>query len=124
VLGAAPAAGRRGEGGGHATHDHAHPSFETWSWSGEAPVSGAGLVEELKALPDGIVRAKGLLRLREDEARRYVLQVVGRRFSIQAERPWGEAAPASQLVVIGLPGSVDAQRLAATLERLTAPGTA
>jgi G3E family GTPase len=126
VLGATPTAGRavREHDHDHDHADHAHPAFETWSWSGEPPISGAGLVEELKALPDGIVRAKGLLHLREDAANRYVLQVVGRRFSIQADRPWGEAAPASQLVVIGLPGSVDEARLAQALERLTAPANA
>jgi G3E family GTPase len=118
VLGATPAALR--DRHGHAGHDHA-PSFESWSWSGEAPIRGAGLVEELKALPDGIVRAKGLLHLREDATHRYILQVVGRRFSIQADRPWDDvAAPASQLVVIGLPGAVDARRLETALERLTA----
>ena len=129
VLGARPAADRASRAAGHTTHDHhghdhehrrRHPAFETWSWSGAAAISGAGLVEELKALPDGIVRAKGLLHLREDAANRYVLQVVGRRFSIQADRPWGDEPPASQLVVIGLPGSVDEPQLAATLERLTA----
>lgn len=105
----------------HDGHDHAHhASFETWSWSGSAPISGAGLVEALKALPDGIVRAKGLLHLREDGANRYVLQVVGRRFSIQADRPWGDAPPASQVVVIGLPGSVDEQQLETTFARLSA----
>ncbi|CAN5230648.1 GTP-binding protein [soil metagenome] len=107
----------------HDGHDHAHhPSFETWSWSGPEPISGAGLVEALQALPDGIVRAKGLLQLREDPSNRYVLQLVGRRFSVEADRPWDAAsAPASQLVVIGLPGSVDARELDATLARLTAP---
>jgi G3E family GTPase len=133
VLGARPAPDRaphprRGE---HATHDHdhddaghhhAHPRFETWSWTGAAAIGGARLVEELKALPDGIVRAKGLLHLREDAAHRYVLQVVGRRFSIQADRRWDGAPPASQLVVIGLPGSVDERALAAMIERVTAPG--
>ena len=121
VLGATPAADRAARDHDHAGHPH--PAFETWSWTGRLPISGARLVEELKALPDGIVRAKGLLHLREDAANRYVLQVVGRRFSIQADRPWGEAAPASQLVVIGLPGSVDEAELAETLERLTAPTT-
>ncbi len=117
VLGARPGAGRVDERDGH----DPHPAFESWSWSGEAPISGAGLVEELEALPDGIVRAKGLLHLREDAAHRYLLQLVGRRFSIEADRPWGGAPPSSQLVVIGLPGSVDAERLAATMRRLTAP---
>ena len=104
----------------HDGHDHGS-AFETWSWSDERPISGAGLVEALKALPDGIVRAKGLLALREDPAHRYVLQVVGRRFSIQADRPWTAGDDrASQLVVIGLPGSIDAAALDATLARLTA----
>ena len=70
-----------------------HPSFETWSWSGPEPISGAGLVEALLALPDGIVRAKGLLQLREDPASRYLLQLVGRRYSIEADRPWGDGVP-------------------------------
>jgi len=124
VLGVRPGADRVDDDQ-HDDHDHAvhgqghHPAFETWSWSGAAAISGAGLVEELKALPDGIVRAKGLLHLREDAANRYVLQVVGRRFSVQVDRAWGDETPASQLVVIGLPGSVDADDLAATLERLT-----
>ena len=113
----------------HAAHDHAahghgdhdHPPFETWSWQGEAAIDGAGLVEAIKELPAGIVRAKGLLHLREDPASRYVLQVVGRRFSVVPDRPWGDDAPASQLVVIGLAGSVDERWLAAKLERLTSP---
>jgi len=112
------------DGHDHTAHDHEHhPRFETWSWSGPEPISGAGLVEALEALPDGIVRAKGLLHLREDPASRYVLQVVGRRFSIVADRPWGDDAPASQLVVIGLPGSVGADALDATLARLTTERT-
>ena len=115
LLGAGPTAAGRARD----RHDHAHPAFETWSWSGEAPIGGAGRVDELKALPEGIVRCKGLLHLREDATHRYVLQVVGRRFSIQADRPWGDATPASQLVVIGLPGSVDAAGLDALLARLT-----
>ncbi len=120
--------GRVGDRHDHHDHDHdhhhdAHPAFETWSWSGVDPISGAGLVEALKALPDGIVRAKGLLALREDPARRYLLQLVGRRYSVEAERSWDEAeAHASQLVVIGLPGSVDPDRLSETLTRLSAPG--
>jgi G3E family GTPase len=124
----AAAAGPDHVGADHHDHDHdhdhpAHPAFETWSWAGEAPISGTGLVEQLKALPDGVVRAKGLLALREDPARRYVLQLVGRRYSIEADRPWGDGeSPATQLVVIGLPGSVDPDRLTETMAVLATPG--
>jgi G3E family GTPase len=121
VLGTGAGADRRAVAHEHhAGHHHAHPAFETWSWSATAPIGGAALVEEIKALPDGIVRAKGLLHLREDAASRYVLQVVGRRFTIEADRPWGDAPPASQVVVIGLPGSVDEEALDAAFARLTA----
>ena len=108
----------------HAAHDHgSHLDFVTWSWSGPDALSGAGLVDAIKALPEGIVRAKGLLHLREDPQHRYLLQLVGRRFSIEADRPWGEADPGSQIVVIGLPGAVDPEGLNATMQRLSAvPG--
>ena len=122
VLGTAPTRDHTPAAHDH-DHDHTHPAFESWSWSGPEPLSGAGLVEAIEQLPDGIVRAKGLLHLREEPTNRYVLQVVGRRYSIEADRPWGDAEPGSQLVLIGLPGSVDAARLNVTLERLTAPGT-
>ena len=131
VLGARPAGGASAGPSpavrGHFAHggdeaDPRHPRFETWSWSGDVPISGATLVEELKALPDGIVRAKGLLHLTEDRAHRYVLQVVGRRFSIEADRPWGGQAPSSQIVIIGLPGSVDREQLDAAVARLTEQG--
>jgi G3E family GTPase len=128
VLGAVPAAHAPAAAHDHSAHadhadhaDHHHPIFETWSWSAADALSGARLVEALQALPDGIVRAKGLLHLQEDPANRYVLQVVGRRYSIEADRPWGDDAPGSQVVVIGLPGSVDERALTTTLTRLTAP---
>jgi G3E family GTPase len=99
--------------------DHDHPRYETWSWSGAAPLSGAGLVEALRELPEGIVRAKGILHLREDPPQRYVLQLVGRRYSIVPQLPWNDDEPCSRIVVIGLPGSVDEQQLDATMLRLT-----
>jgi len=105
----------------HDAHDHAaHPSYDTWSAETADPLSGAALVEAVQALPDGIVRAKGILQLREDLANRYLLQLVGRRYSIAAIGLWGDEPPASRLVVIGLPGSVDAAALDTTLAQLTA----
>ena len=115
------AAARAGDAHDHHDHEHDHPDFETWSWSGAAALSGARLVDALKALPDGIVRAKGLVLLQEDGASRYVMQLVGRRFTIKPDRPWREGEPrGSQIVVIGLPGAVDAAALDATVRGLVA----
>jgi G3E family GTPase len=105
----------------HGDHDHAgHGHYDSWSWHGDEPISGAGLVAALPGLPEGVVRAKGILHLREDPSQRYLLQLVGRRYTIAAQRPWGDEPPASRLVVIGLPGSVDALRLDATFADLAA----
>jgi G3E family GTPase len=112
-----PRTQRRARPHEHAGHEHPH--YATWSWSGDRPLSGARLVDALHALPDGIVRAKGLLHLREDAANRYLLQLVGRRFSIEAQGPWGEEPPSSRIVVIGLPGSVDERALEQTVRQLT-----
>jgi len=117
----APPRAHEHTGRDHAGHGHGgHGHYDSWSWSGERPISGAGLVEALPGLPEGVVRAKGILHLREDPSQRYVLQLVGRRYTIEAQRPWGEEAPASRLVVIGLPGSVDAGQLEATFTGLAA----
>ncbi|MDX6681271.1 MAG: hypothetical protein QOG94_1310 [Solirubrobacteraceae bacterium] len=105
----------------HDHHDHhAHPDYASWSWSAAAPLRGSGLVRWLESLPDGVVRAKGLLYLRENVANRYLLQAVGRRYSIEAQGPWRDEAPGSRLVVIGLPGSVDADAFDAAMASLTA----
>jgi G3E family GTPase len=127
VLIGAREAAPAGERPPHAPHEHVHdhdghehPRYETWSWSGAAPLHGAGLVAALGSLPDGIVRAKGLLHLREDPAASYLLQLVGRRYRIEPHAPWNGAAPGSRLVVIGLPGSVDEPALEATMARLGA----
>jgi G3E family GTPase len=121
VLGARAEPRLSSVAGHHHDHDHDHPAFATWSFGGDAPLSGAGLVEAIAAFPEGIVRAKGFLHLREDPASRYLLQLVGRRYTIQPDRPWGDEPPASRIVVIGLPGSVDAAALDATLARLGSP---
>jgi G3E family GTPase len=103
----------------HHEHGDHHPRYETWSWSGDAPLSGAGLVEALKGLSEGIIRAKGILHLREDARHRYVLQLVGRRYSVAPHLPWNDEQPRSRIVVIGLADSVDERRLDETMARLS-----
>jgi G3E family GTPase len=100
-------------------HAHAHPDYETWSWEGSGALHGSGLVEAITALPDGVLRGKGFLHLREDPDNRYLLQLVGRRYTIKCDRPWGDAVPRSQVVFIGLPGSIHDDELDAAVVRLS-----
>lgn len=67
-------------------------------------------------LPAGIMRAKGVLYLQDAPGQRFVLQLVGKRWSLKAADDWGEHSCQSQLVMIGVPGSIDADRYQQTLQ--------
>ncbi len=92
----------------HHRHDHHHDlAYATWSYTSDAPLAGDSVRAFAAELPEGIVRAKGILQLREAPERRTVFQMVGRRWSLKPDEPWGSEQPRTQLAVIGLPGSVD-----------------
>ena len=75
--------------------DHAHPPFFRVRCRAREPFVRARLSRALNALPGAIVRFKGLVRLREHPERPYLLQGVGRRWSL-------EPAPAPVPTILGL----------------------
>ena len=94
-------------------------SFQSWELQASAALDRAGLVAMMDALPLGILRAKGLLTLADDPSTVTLYQRVGRRWSFtQAGRQDGP--PCSSLVLIGIEGAVEADRLRAEWERLRA----
>lgn len=87
-----------------------HDSFESWSFQAEAPLERGDIEIFLSALPPGVVRAKGILRLADDATHEYLLQRVGRRTSLLPLKTVTSEAPTeTRLVVIGVPGSIDAE---------------
>ena len=63
-------------------------------------------------LPQTIYRAKGIFFLADATGQKGVLQVVGKRASLTLTQDgWQNAAPHSQLVVIGAEGTVDGDDL-------------
>lgn len=82
---------------------HGH---EVWEWSSRVPLDRARVEALVAALPEGVVRAKGVLALRDEPDRRTVFQLVGRRWELTRGAPWGNDPPSSRLVVIGATGSV------------------
>ena len=92
-----------------------HDSFDTWSFRSVAPLRRCDVDAFLAALPPGVVRAKGILRLADDTTTDYLLQRVGRRTSLLPLNAAGDL-PDSRLVVIGVPGSIDGRLFA---QRLT-----
>lgn len=80
--------------------------FQRWSFSTDQVFDGAALRTLIAELPPGVLRAKGVVRLAEDPERRYILQRVGRRWSLQPG-DGGTENPTSRLVVLGMPGSFE-----------------
>lgn len=85
----------------HENH-HAESLFESWTWTSSEPVERSSLEALMEALPDQVVRAKGVFYLSEDASQPMVLQRVGKRWTLR--RFLRPSAPGSRLVVIGLHG--------------------
>ncbi len=104
--------GPAGTGGEEDEHDHVsthshQEEYQTWSFTAQAPIHREDLNSVFDSLPSGVLRAKGFVHLDEDPERRYVLQLVGRRWTFAAGEPWGATQAETRLVFIGLPGSID-----------------
>jgi G3E family GTPase len=107
-----------GVGGAGSDMDHDHgphdiARFATLTYQTECRLAYRKVQAALESLPPEVFRAKGTLSLADAPNLRFVAQMVGRRVSIDVDRPWGEEAPQTQLVVIGSPDSITAEDLAA-----------
>lgn len=93
--------------------------FAAWRLTSAQPLDGPALRRALAGLPPAVCRAKGIVSLAEAPGRRFVLQSVGRRWTLEpAEGDGGSPLESrSDIVVIGLAGQLDA----AGLDALFAP---
>jgi len=104
-------------GSGHAEAPRADDEyaslFTTWRFASALPLEAAALRCALATLPASVVRAKGIVMLAHAPGRRFVLQVVGRRWSLEPEEADDGSALAgrSEIVVIGLAGQLDTDEL-------------
>ena len=89
-------------------HHHHHDSdYISWSYTGESPLDGEKLREVFTSLSEGVLRAKGILYLKENPERKYIFQLVGKRWRIDPAEDWGDEPRITKLVLIGLPKSFD-----------------
>ena len=59
------------------------------------------------ALPEGVLRAKGMVHLVEDPEHAAIFQLVGKRWSLEQGPAWNGRASRTEIVLIGIPGSLD-----------------
>lgn len=87
------------------------PPIARWSFTSRGPVDRAALLAALRALPDSVLRAKGIVRFADAPRQRGVVHMVGRRIDVSADGPWGIADLRSDLVLLGTPDMPDAAEL-------------
>lgn len=75
------------------------------------PFDRERLLTTVESLPPSVLRAKGLLYVAGDPAHSAVLQLVGRRWTLEVGSPWSGADRRTRLVVIGPSGSLDTAQL-------------
>ncbi len=85
--------------------------FAAWTFQRHQPLDGAALRAAIDALPSTVVRAKGIVSLAEAPEARFVLQLVGRRWSLEAQPGRGMPFACSEIVCIGLAEQLDSARL-------------
>ena len=96
---------------GSPNEHHPEQEYDTWNYTAVEPLDGEAFRALVAMLPEGVIRAKGVLCLRENPGQRTIFQLVGKRWSLEPGGDWGSAQPSSQLLMIALPGSIDANWL-------------
>ena len=81
-------------------HETLHRS---WIIRRDHPVARAAIERLSERMGSRIFRAKGFVQLVEDPARRYLLQQVGRRWTLEEVGGWDGAPPRTEIVCIGPP---------------------
>ena len=102
-----------GEVHGHERHDHgdhAHP-FSSYSWQHDKPLGFEAAYRTFRSLPVSVFRCKGILHIREVPDRRVILQMTGKRVTLEKGEAWGRTPPASQVVAIGAKNNIDTEDL-------------
>ena len=78
--------------------------LESWTFESPVPLDVGRLDALIRALPDGIVRLKGVVRTSDEPHRRTIVQVVGRRATRTFAGDWAHGP--SRIVAIGHRGAI------------------
>jgi G3E family GTPase len=78
------------------------PRCRVWSIQTPEPIGAQRFRTWISLLPRTVVRGRGDVLIEEDPRLRYEFNMIGHRWQLQRERPWGSAAPETQLTLVGM----------------------
>jgi hypothetical protein len=95
--------------------------YSTWSWIGDEPLHDAGFRWWAGTLPEGVIRARGILHLQSDRATRHVFDLIGAHWTVRPAGPWGSEPPRTTIALLGRAGSFRPGWLDMTIRRCITP---
>ncbi|MFL5606555.1 MAG: GTP-binding protein [Gemmatimonadaceae bacterium] len=78
------------------------PRCRVWSIQTPEPIAAQRFRTWISLLPRTVVRGRGDVLIEEDPQLRYQFNMIGHRWHLQRERPWGSTAPETQLTLVGM----------------------
>ncbi len=96
-------------------------NYQSWNFQTEQPLSISVLQKQVKKLSNHALRLKGVLHVKERPGERALLQVAGRRTSLERLPLVDSQAKISKVVAIGRVGSINTEALQACFEGMIAP---
>jgi G3E family GTPase len=78
------------------------PRCRVWSIETARPISAQRFRSWISQLPRTLVRCRGDVLIEEDPQLRYQFHMIGHRWHLQREQPWGDVAPQTQLTLVGM----------------------
>ncbi len=87
---------------GEAASAAADQEFKSWSYEWLEPVERESLLTMLRDVPEGVLRAKGIVRFADAADRRFIVHMVGRRIEVSEQGAWPRN-DATRLVLLGVP---------------------
>jgi G3E family GTPase len=82
--------------------DGAEPRCRVWSIETAEPIAAQRFRSWIATLPRTVVRGTGEVLIEEDPQFRYSFHMIGHRWQLQRERPWGQDAPETQVTLVGM----------------------
>jgi G3E family GTPase len=78
------------------------PRCRIWRIETDEPIAAHRFRRWISLLPRTVVRGNGEVLIEEDRQLRYHFHMIGHRWQLQREQPWGLAAPETQLTLVGM----------------------
>ena len=85
-----------------AASDAAEPRYRLWRIETNEPIAAQRFRSWISLLPRTVVRGSGDVLIQEDPGLRYHFQMIGHRWQLHRQTPWGSDAPETQLTLVGM----------------------